>query len=506
VGTPLSKNLIPKFIFALLLGASLSPVLLVPIPAMVDYINHLARMFILSRSGNPDANPFYQVAWAMYPNLAMDLLIPQLAHLVGVENATRFFLLISQVLLITGAMAIERVVKGRLQISGFAALMFLYCLPFAWGFLNFEFGLGIALWGIAASLKVQERPWPFRLGVNAAFAAALFAAHFFALGVYGTTVGLQELWRARDRKAAYLETALRLVVLAVPALALLGAMMFTVGSIGGVGTSWFFEFKPLWLFHIMNGYSLTVSAASVVALIGLLYVAARRGVLKLEPAGLWMAIGFAVLYLAIPSQLFGTSFVDFRIIAAAAFILPAFCSLALPSHHWKLVTMSCVTSITLANLGVVLFVWISYRADYAAMIESFRKIDKGSLVLVGHSGDVDDPPLGNLLEYPIYHAPTLAVHYADAFVPSLFAAVGKQPVTARPAYRRLEVSYGGIVPVAVLKAIAENALPNAPAFIRSWQHDFDYLYVIGPRVQNPMPRNLEELYAASRFVLYKVRK
>jgi hypothetical protein len=149
---------------------------------------------------------------------------------------------------------------------------------------------------------------------------------------------------------------------------------------------------------------------------------------------------------------------------------------------------------------------MSYRADYAAMIESFRKIDKGSLVLVAHSGDADDPPLENLLEYPIYHAATLAVNYADAFVPSLFATVGKQPVTARPAYRRLEVSYGGIVPIAILKAIAENPPPNAPAFIRSWQHDFDYLYVIGPRIPNPMPLDLEELYAASRFVLYKIRK
>lgn len=59
-------------------------------------------MYILSRSGGPDANPFYQVEWAIYPNLAMDLLIPQLARLVSIEYATRFFLLLSQILVITG--------------------------------------------------------------------------------------------------------------------------------------------------------------------------------------------------------------------------------------------------------------------------------------------------------------------------------------------------------------------------------------------------------------------
>lgn len=504
---PVSPVAVDKIAFALLLVASLCPALLVRIPAMVDYPNHLARMYVLFDAGTRDANPFYETVWAPYPNLAMDLIVPRLAHLMGVETATRIFLLLSQILIVAGAMAIERVAKGRVQISGFAALMFLYCLPFAWGFLNFEFGLGAGLWGIAAWLLVQERPWPLRLAINSFFVAALFAAHFFALGVYGATIGLHELWRAWQRQATYQETALRLAVLALPAVAVLCVVTFTAGSIGGTGTRWFFAFKPLWLFHIMNGYSLAVSATGVVALIGLVYVASKRGILRLEPAGIWLAIGFACLYAAIPSRLFGTAFVDLRVIAAAAFVLPAFSTLSLPDRRWQLATLSCISGITLANLAVVLFVWFSYRADYAAIVESFRKIDKDSLVLVGHSGEAEDPPLSNLLDYPIYHAPTLAVHYAGAFVPSLFAAAGKQPIAARPAYRRLEVPYGGIVPVAVLKDIAERQPPaGVPDFIRSWQSDYDYLYVIGPRIPNPMPDRLEELDAAPRFVLYRIRK
>ena len=53
-----SDNLAAKIIFAILLCIALGPVLLVPIPAMVDYPNHLARMYILSSSGTLDANPF----------------------------------------------------------------------------------------------------------------------------------------------------------------------------------------------------------------------------------------------------------------------------------------------------------------------------------------------------------------------------------------------------------------------------------------------------------------
>jgi hypothetical protein len=504
---PGSDRSVAVVVFALLAAASLLPVLLTPIPAMVDYPNHLARMYILSQNGTPDANPYYEVAWALYPNLAMDLLVPQMARLISVENATRLFLLLSQVLIVGGALMLERVVKGRVHLAGFAALMFLYCLPFTWGFVNFEFGLGVALCGIAVCLMFAERVWPLRLVVNAVFVAALFTAHFFALGVYGATLGFYELWRAYDRKVPYREAIWRLVVLAIPAIALFGFMQLTAGSIGGEGTKWFFEFKPLWPFRIMNGYNLTVSAASALALMAALFVAARRGVLKLEPVGIWLAIGFALLYLAIPSNLLNTAFADLRVIPAAALILSAFCSLSLPSRRWTMAALTAVSAITLANLAIVCLVWLPYRADYAAIIASFHKIDRGSKVLVGGSGEGGDPPFNDLTQYPMFYAPTLAAHYANAFVPNLFTAVGKQPVQARTAVQRLAIPEGGPVPIRVLAAIAAGRTSSdIPPFIRTWYRDYDYLYVLGPHVANPLPDLLEELDSSARFVLYKIRR
>jgi hypothetical protein len=502
-----SDRSIAIFVFALLTAASLLPVFVTPIPAMVDYLNHLARMYILSQNGVADANPYYEAAWALYPNLAMDLMVPQMARLISVENATRLFLLLSQLLIVSGALALERVAKGRVHLAGFAALMFLYCLPFTWGFLNFEFGLGVTLWGVAAYLMVAERALPVRFVVNATFVAGLFAAHFFALGIYGASLGLYELWRAYDQKVSCRDAALRLVVLATPAVALFALMHSTAGSIGSEGTSWHFEFKALWPFRIMNGYNLTVSAASALALLASLYFAARRGVLKLEPAGIWLAIGFSLLYLAIPSKLLGTSFVDLRVIPAAALIIPAFCSLSLPSRRWTFAALIVVTGITLANLTTIVVVWLSYRADYAALIESFHKLDRGSLVLVGSSGDGEDPPFNDLTQYPMAYAPTLAVHYANAFVPNLFTEVGKQPVQPRPAVRRLAIPYGGPVPIRLLAAIAaRQTLPETPPFVRTWYQDYNYLYVLGPSVPNPMPNLLEELDRSTRFVLYKINR
>lgn len=502
-----SDRSVATAVFVLLAVASLLPTLLAPIPAMGDYVNHLARMYLLSQMGTANANPYYEAAWAFYPNLAMDLVVPQMARLIGAESATRLFLLFSQIAIVGGALALEWVLKRRVHLAGFAALMFLYCLPFSWGFVNFECAFGIALWGIAAYLVVAEQPAPVRFVVNAAFVMVLFAAHFFSLGIYGATLGFYELWRVFDRKLSYRDAALRLATLATPAAALLLLMRLTAGSVGSEGTFWYFDYKLLWPFFIMNGYSMAVSGTSALVLMVALYVAARCGMLKLKPAGIWIATGFALLYLAIPPRLFGTAFADIRVLPAAALILPAFCTLSLPSRRWTMAALAIVGGITLANLGVVLVVWLSYRSDYSAVIESFQKIDRGSKILIGISGEGEDPPFKDLTQYPIYYAPTLAVHYANAFVANVFTETGKQPVQTRTAVRGLAIPYGGPVPIRLLSAIAAGEMTTSDdtVVVRTWYRDYDYLYLVGPAMANPLPDLLTELDRSGRFVLYKIR-
>lgn len=495
-----------NLIFALLFGAALAPILWFSHPAMADYSNHLARMFVLSRDGGAHEHPYYQVIWSFVPNLAMDLLVPRAGRLIGVETAARLFYLLSQILIVTGAMALERAVKGRVHIAGFVAVMFLYSLPFAWGFENFEFGVGCALWGLACAIYLQDRGWPMRLATHTAIVALLFAAHMFALGIYGLAVGLHELWRAWSRRAALQETAGRLAMLGIPSLLFFTAMLKSAGTVGGTGTFWVFGQKHIWLLHILSGYSLPVSAVCVVALLWFIVALARGGGLKFERSGAWLLIGFAAIYLAMPFKLFDTAYVDVRVIIGAVLILPAFVSVSFPNRTWSRLALALVMAITIVNLGTVASVWASYRDDFAAAKKSFQLLPKGAIVLVGHSGDGKEPP-PDLWDYPMTNIPTLAVHFADAFVPSLFTDPGKQPVTPRAPWRRLDVPYGNIMPVKLLKDIAEHGAPaGTPPFIRTWQIDFDYLYLVGPSIPNPMPDRLEVVLTAPRFALYRIRK
>ena len=506
--TSLRPRAVAETVFwALLAALALIPVFVAQIPAMADYPNHLARMHLLARDAAGDAHPFYQTAWRADPNLAMDILIPFAAKALGVETAMRAFLLLSQLLILSGSIAIEQVVKGRISVSPFVGGIFLYSLPFAWGFLNFEFGIGLALWGFAAMVMVRDSPWPTRLVIHTMFCAFLFAAHFYAFGVYGAALGFYELWRITTSRLSPEIVLCRLVLLATPAVILVVLMAFAGGAVGGEGMRWYFSAKPLWLFLVLNGYNFTISALSGGVLLCFIVAACRRGVLRLVGAGPWLAGGFAALFLLIPGRLFDTSFADVRIIPAVALILPAFMSFSFPNRIWRYAAVSISSVIAIVNLALVLFVWTSYNEEYKTLVESFGRLDKGARVLVAHSGQALDPPILDLGQYPIYNAPTLAVHYADAFVPSLFTAKGKQPLSVHERVRALDIPYGAPAPNALLKSVAEGeGRELAPIYIRNWPQDYDYLYVVGPLTANPMPALLEQLCHGSRFVLYRIRK
>ena len=63
----------------------------------------------------------------------MDLIVPQLARFMNVETAGKLFFITAQLLIVTGAIALELSVKRRHQISGFAALLTLYSRHFRLG-------------------------------------------------------------------------------------------------------------------------------------------------------------------------------------------------------------------------------------------------------------------------------------------------------------------------------------------------------------------------------------
>jgi hypothetical protein len=148
-------------------------------------------------------------------------------------------------------------------------------------------------------------------------------------------------------------------------------------------------------------------------------------------------------------------------------------------------------------------VWLSYQDDYAKLKASFTLLDRPSRVLVGDS--TDEP--GRLLELPMHHAPTLAVS-AKAMVTTLFALPGMQPINVVKEYRNLaitDVMYFYPVPLPILVALATGTDdPRVPRFLRHWTSEFDYLYLVGPHIANPLPGRIEKLTGGKLFTMYRI--
>ena len=499
----------PAWCAVILLAAlSLLPTLLVDIPAMADYLNHLARMHLLADAGTANENPYYEISFALYPNLAMDLIVPQLARFLEVERATRFFFLGSQVLIVAGAITLEWTIKRRHEMAGFAALLALPSMPFSFGFTNFEFGLGVALFGIASWIACEHRRWQVRLAIHALFVCALFVAHLFALGIYGLVLGLYELRRMFVGRFDAARAAATVMMLAGPVLVPMLILYATGGAIGSTGNEWAFGWKPLWFALSLNGYDVSLSAGTMAALLVLLgYLAVTRR-LELSGTGKWIAAGFVIAFIAIPFKLFGVRMTDIRMIPAALVILPAFLSFR-PAKPPGSVAGIVVSALIVMNAGYVSYVWLSYRSDYAEMKASFALLRPYSFVLVGDSrtGEV---PSTLLTDAPMSRAPTLAVHYAKAFVSSLYTIAGAEPVEVRPDLAHLDVSIAteSYTPpsLATLRALANGDDVEAPRYLRHWTRDFQYVYLVGAHTENALPGLLDELARYRRFTLYVVRR
>ena len=496
---PLQRNSLPIGItVAAIVVVAICPVLLVALPAMPDYPNHLARMYVLAAAGTPDANPYYEVSRTLYPNLAMDLIVPPLARILGVEVASKVFLIATQLLMVSGAIALELAVKKRHEISGLAAVMLLYSFPFAWGFLNFQFGLGVALWGLAAWEFVRGRTVGLQLVTHSLFVAVIYLAHLFVLGLYAATLGFLELSRLDRLRNGLVQFA----IISAPILGVFSVLLAPADRVGNGPTEWEVASKFRSIFQALNGYSAELAAVEAAALIVLCYVLFRTGKLSLSRSGLWLAGGFALLFLATPYRLLGSAYTDVRVLIAALLILPAYTMISM-TRRVAALAIAVPIGVALINVAVTSAVWLSYQDDYAKLKASFTLLDRPSRVLVGDS--TDEP--GRLLELPMHHAPTLAVS-AKAMVTTLVALPGITSINVVKEHRNQAITEGMYsVPVSLptLTALATGTDdPRVPRFLRHWTSEFDYLYLVGPRIANPLPGRIEELTGGKLFTMYRI--
>ena len=414
-------------LFGLFLAFSSLPVLWTEVLPLLDYPNHLARLYLLSdERAAEQLRQYYVIDWQVVPNLAMDLLIPPLARLMPLSAAMKLFIIVSFALIAAGTALVHRAHAGRWSIWPLFVFLFLYGQIFLLGFLNYLFGLGLALVAFSCWIARERRADALRLAISSGFALALFFAHLMACALYGAMVLSYELGAAlRERPRRLARLPMRLALSGIPflpplALLLAMAQEHLVDRLQIPG----FDEKLYWVGAVFDVYAPTFNAISL-AILGLaacLGVATRGLVIPIS-----MAIPLIVLslaFIAAPHAVIGASGgVAQRLPVLIFFLLPAAVSASEALRRWMAQVAALLgLSLFVIHMALVAVQWQRADAAYAHLIAVLDLVPEGGRLATAHPENVSSSSL------PLTHFPMLAIPRRNAFVPLLFTTPGQQIV------------------------------------------------------------------------------
>jgi hypothetical protein len=485
--------------YILLGGLTLSPLLWVRVPALVDYPNHLARMWILVHAGDIAALASNYVAhWRLIPDLAMDLIVPPLAHLIGVEPAGRVFIALTMVVLVGGTVTLHRVLHGRICLWPLASLLFVYNAVLYWGFLNCLFGMGVALLLFAAWIATRAWPSTLRIPLFATAASALFCLHLFAFGFYGLLIASCEagnVWRARSWSAASFAALCRGGLQFVPGLLLWWASLGNGGPsltlYGSFPVKVYAAFAPVTFGSVPLPFDRLFLVFCAVT-----WLAARIArELSIAPAMRFPLLAALAAAIAMPHWLNGSALADIRLPAILPFLLIAGTRLKAPKR--RLVAPFAIAALALLGLRVwtVSETWRDYNAQFAEFRAADSTITPGArLLVVAAPIPQSQSALAGLprsfatkQDNNFTHLAALAIIDRSAFIPYLFT--GWTSVSPSPRNAGLFVSSGSPLTPQALAASDRMDDPNSSyaqpdllgelPYWRDWRQHFDYLIWIG---------------------------
>ena len=163
--------------------AACLPLLVTGLLPLVDYPAHLARVELLA-DPPAGADAFYLPSWAVLPNLALEMVAVPLSRVLPAPLAVDLFCALALLLLVWGGARLNRAAAGVASPLGLCPALLAYNVIFAFGFLNFVFGLGLALLALARHIEETDQSLARRVARESAFALALFFSHIVALAVY----------------------------------------------------------------------------------------------------------------------------------------------------------------------------------------------------------------------------------------------------------------------------------------------------------------------------------
>jgi hypothetical protein len=475
-------------VYAVLATIVVAPILSVRVPGLGDYLNHLARIHILTTIGtSPALQRFYDTHWHLVPYLGMDLPVALLAQVMPIYTAGRIFVAMCVLVPVAGAAVLRYVAYGRVGIVPAFAFLLSYNFVLSNGFLNYLFSAGLAV--ILFALWVASCGWPRwrRAALFVPAAPLLYLQHPFSFLAYGILVAGFELGRVvRARSFSWPQAALDLAAAAlqvVPVACLVlwlaPAAMLGAGAITVFGS---LSSKINSLLNTMRfpGNPVIMALTVLVPLGGVMLL--RRDI-RLAPALAPALLALAIAACCMPSVLFGAWGADFRLTLVAAIVLVGIAAPAPNLQRRKAIAImaaaACIVAIRSADAFVMLRRFDNQVSQIAQLV---AQLPVGSKLLVVEGPA--DAPLRVTSSALTGHIGLVAAIDRDAFVPFLFTGV--TPVRVRAAYRDDASADAAAVSLEQFRASANTTPPPGPLpawqfggqmYWLGWPTKFDYVLI-----------------------------
>ena len=449
----------------------LMPFLVVDVPPLGDYPNHLARAFVLaSLPGDGVLATMYAPRWSIIPNLAIDLAAPPLMQVLPVHVAGRVVIGAAMLLPVLGTVAYNTALGGRWWplCAGFVA----YHSCLLYGFLNFSLAVGLALLLGAAWVRWREThpAWAILLGLVGT--PVLFACHLMGLVFFAALLGGVEICWMRTARLDEVAGRVGAVVLIFATPAALYALS-ALQHLGGDAEYVTPVQKLLQLFTAFVNYNRTLDVVTGIVAIGLPVgcVLMRKGVVP-APAGFTM-IMLAASYLVAPFAWKGTYLLDTRFAIMLGFMLFAGFVPARWPRWLRLSATGALVALLVARISLLTVAWAAHAGNLTELRHALAPIQPGQTVYVADVGLAEAPaywaadPHWLLLSNGARldeHLGALALIERRAYWPFEFDIPSQQPIETLPPYAALAGQVG--------------SLPNRRDVLGANLCGFDYLLLI----------------------------
>ncbi len=485
------------------------PLFLVDVPPVLDYPNHLARIFVLAHPDDPVLSRIYAPHWRIVPNLGMDVLGTALLKVLPVHVGGRLLLALSLFAPVMGVVAYHRVAFGRFALWPLASGMIATSGIFHFGFMNFLLSLGLALGCAAIWLALRRRNAWSATVVGALLVAVIFFTHLFGVILFALLIGADEAARLWPRRAAgqlfmraMFAAGLRLAITWIPAVLLfvlcpLAEGRMTIGEWGGVHKLWAL-FAPVMTTNI----GLTLASGLAVFAV---FVLLRDGARWAPGAGLALGV-LGLIFVIAPSTIKDGTFVDMRL--ALMIALVAFATMdPRPGRRGAIVVGTLFVALIGVRSGYIASTWVAHRGDLADVRAAISAVEPGAKVLVarGQTGKVMETPKPARVLPRAYRldgqlGALLAIE-RKAFWPLMFADPAQQPIDILPPYKAISNPLDEPIDLPYLQG--DDGL--AAGYIKNWRRNFDDLLLIDAPTPLPDIAGLAAVTTTPYAVLYRVQ-